>query len=178
MVWGGYALGIGFVLLALALLLWWRGGVLADEAGLPHGRILYTDAGSAWITNDEPLYDAHLRLVGKPDYLVEEPDGSIIPVEVKSSRAPAEPWESHVYQLAAYCWLVENEYGIRPSHGIIQYKDRAFAVDYTDELREDFLDLISEMREDMFEPEVNRDHNDWNLCARCGVAAACTQRLG
>ena len=57
MLWGGYSLGIGFVLLALALLLWWRSGVLAEQSGLPNGRILYTDAGSAWITNDEALYD-------------------------------------------------------------------------------------------------------------------------
>jgi CRISPR-associated exonuclease Cas4 len=178
MIWGGYALGIGFVLLALALLLWWRRGVLAEQAGLPDGRILYTDAGSAWITTDEALYDRHLRLVGKPDYLVEESSGMIVPVEIKSGRAPSEPWESHLYQLAAYCWLVEREYGIRPSHGIIQYKDRAFAVDYTDELREDFLDLLTEMREDMYEIEVDRDHNDWHRCARCGVASACTQRLG
>ena len=178
MVLSGYALGLGFVLLAVALLLWWRGSVLAEQSGLPNGRILYTDAGSAWVTNDESLYDPHLRLVGKPDYLVEEANGMIVPVEIKSGRAPVEPWESHLYQLASYCWLVEIEYGIRPSHGIIQYKDRAFAVDYTDELREDLLDLLTEMREDMYEVEVDRDHNDWHRCARCGMASACTQRLG
>ena len=178
MIVGGYALAFGFLLLALALFLWWRSGVLADQAGLPDGRILYSDTGSAWITNDQPLYDPQLRLVGKPDYLVEEADGSIVPVEIKASRAPSEPYESHMYQVAAYCWLVEREYGIRPSHGIIQYKDRAFAVEYTDGLREDLLDLLTEMREDMYEPELHRDHNDWNRCARCGVASACTQRLG
>ncbi|MCC6603566.1 MAG: Dna2/Cas4 domain-containing protein [Anaerolineae bacterium] len=178
MIWGGYALGFGFLLLAVALFLWWRSGVLAEQAGLPDGRILYSDTGSAWVTNTEPFYDPHLRLVGKPDYLVEEANGSIVPVEIKATRAPTEPYESHIYQLAAYCWLVEREYGIRPSHGIIQYKDRAFAVDYTDGLREDLLDLLTEMREDMYEPELDRDHNDWNRCARCGVASACTQRLG
>ena len=178
MILGGYALGIGFLLLALALILWWRGGVLAEQSGLPNGRILYNDAGGTWITNDEPLYDPQLRLVGKPDYLVEEANGMVVPVEIKSVRAPAEPYESHLYQLAAYCLLVERAFGIRPSHGIIQYKDRAFAVDYTDELREDLLDLLAEMREDMLESQVDRDHNDWSRCARCGVASACTQRLG
>jgi len=101
-----------------------------------------------------------------------------VPVELKSGRAPAEPWEAHIFQLAAYCLLVEENYGIRPSHGIIQYKNRAFAVDYTAELEEDFLDLLADMREDLYEVELDRDHNDWARCAKCGVRRDCTQRLG
>jgi CRISPR-associated exonuclease Cas4 len=80
-------------------------------------------------------------------------------------------------QLAAYCLLVEEVYGIRPSHGILQYRDNAFAIDYTDDLEEDLLDLLADMREDMFEEEIDRDHDDRRRCARCGVRTYCNQRL-
>jgi CRISPR/Cas system-associated exonuclease Cas4 (RecB family) len=73
--------------------------------------------------------------------------------------------------------LVEETYGIRPTHGILQYRDGAFAIDYTIDLEEDLLDLLADMREDMFEEEIDRDHEDWRRCARCGVRDYCYQRL-
>ncbi|HVN14404.1 MAG TPA: PD-(D/E)XK nuclease family protein, partial [Anaerolineales bacterium] len=97
------------------------------ETGLPSGRVIYTDT-RGWGKLERPLYDQALGLTGKPDYLVQQ-NGQIIPVEVKSGRAPEAPYDSHIYQLAAYCLLVEKNYGKRPSHGIIHYTDRDFAVD-------------------------------------------------
>lgn len=177
MVFGTFSLGVGLLLLALALGLWLWSRNLEEEAGLPDGQVIYTDAGT-WFGNSEALVAQNLRLVGKPDYLVEEDDGMIVPVELKSSAAPTDPHEGHILQLAAYCLLVEENYGIRPTYGIIQYKDRAFAVDYTDDLEEDLLDLLADMRADLFAPEVDRDHNDWVRCTRCGVRGQCRQRLG
>lgn len=102
----------------------------------------------------------------------------IVPVELKSGKAPPEPHEGHILQLAAYCLLVAANYNIRPDYGIIQYKDHAFAVDFTPELEEDMLDLLAEMRADLFTSNVDRDHNDWVRCSRCGVRGHCDQRLG
>lgn len=169
-------LAFGLLLGAIAAVLWSRGQQLRDESGLPAGDIIYTDSG-AWIANDAPLFAPDLRLTGKPDYLIERPQGDIIPVEIKSSRAPAEPWEGHVFQLAAYCLLVEEHYGVRPPFGIIQYQDQAFEVDYTIELEEDLLDLLAEMREARFMGELDRDHNDWPRCQHCSMRSHCYQRL-
>lgn len=176
MVWNVFSLGITFILLALVAWLWLQSQQMQHRSGLPSGRVIYTDTGT-WFPNQEPLYADDVRLVGKPDYLVEQADGMIIPVEVKSSDAPDEPWDGHVYQLAAYCFLVESHYGVRPDFGIIQYRDRAFAVDYTEDLEENFLDLLVEMREDVRYGDVNRDHRDWRVCAGCGVRQFCDQRL-
>ena len=55
----------------------------------------------------EPLYASGANLAGKPDYLVRR-WRYVLPVEVKSGPAPAEPYRSHVLQLAAYCLLVEE----------------------------------------------------------------------
>ncbi|HEX6385258.1 MAG TPA: PD-(D/E)XK nuclease family protein [Anaerolineae bacterium] len=176
MTYGGLAFGVVIFLLVVAIWLLYRSRQLEQRSGLPAGTIIYTDSGT-WIPNSQPLYAQDLHLAGKPDYLLEQNDGSIVPVEIKSARAPAEPWDGHVLQLAAYCLLVERNFRLRPAYGIIQYRDRAFAVDYTEELEADLLDVLAEMREDMFEGELDRDHNDWGRCARCGVRNHCYQRL-
>jgi len=125
---------------------------------------------------ERPLYNDLLGLTGKPDYLVQE-KGQIIPVEVKSGRAPESPYDSHIYQLAAYCLLVEKSYGKRPPYGIIHYENRDFAVDYTPELESSLLDLLAEMRRDEMKREVERSHEQAARCARCGFKSACDQSL-
>ena len=173
---GAFLLGVVLLLLALAAWMWSRSQRWQQQSGLPAGNVIYTDSGT-WYPNAETLYARDVYLVGRPDYLVQEADGSIVPVELKSGAAPDEPREGHVLQLAAYCLLVEANYGIRPAYGILQYKDRAFAIDYTEELEEDLLDLLAEMQQGLFEEEVDRDHNDWQRCAHCGVRGSCYQRL-
>ncbi len=172
----GLPLAFVLLLLFLAALLWFRGRDWQRESGLPEGSVIYTDTG-AWRPNNDVLHAARLRLVGKPDYLVEQRDGVIIPVELKSSPAPETPWEGQVLQLAAYCLLVEENYGVRPPYGILQYKDRAFAVDFTDELEADLLDVLEEMRAAREDPDPDRDHEDRRRCVACGVRAACDRRL-
>lgn len=167
---------LGFTLLLLALVVglkarqWWQ------ETGLPDGDVIYTDTGT-WYGQREPLFAAGLNLIGRPDYLIEQPDGTIVPVEVKSRAAPPEPYEGHVLQLAAYCVLVTDVYGIRPDHGIVQYRDKAFAVAFTREMEEDLLDILTEMRDDMVAGDVDRDHHQWRRCAACGHRGHCYQRM-
>jgi len=140
----GLPLVIVLALLFLAAALWFRGRDMREESGVPPGNVIYTDTGT-WRANSNVLHASEFHLVGKPDYLVEQNDGTIIPVEVKSSLAPDTPWEGQVLQLAAYCLLVDFNYGVRPPYGILQYRDRAFAVDYTTDLEADLLDLLDEI---------------------------------
>lgn len=172
------AISVGFVLILLAIIarLWSYAANLQEEAGLPQGKIIYTDTGT-WFPNQDPLYSEDIQLTGKPDYLIEQDSGMVIPVEVKSGPAPTEPWDGHLYQLAAYCFLVESTYGTRPDFGILQYKDRAFAIDYTEELEDEFLDIIQEIRHDIKHGNANREHEDWKRCVSCGMKSSCDQRL-
>ena len=171
---GWFGLGLALVLLTIDAAL--RARELWSRTGVPNGNVLYSDTG-AWHPQEQPLYDRHLRLAGRPDYLIEEADGMIIPVELKSSRAPAAPHEGHVLQLAAYCALVAATYRIRPEYGILQYADQAFAVDYTPELEEDLLFLLDEMDADREAGELSRDHDERRRCAGCGFRNHCSQRL-
>ena len=166
---------IALALLLLALLFFWQSKRQRNAAGLPGGRVVYTET-RGWGKLEKPLFDQALGLTGKPDYLIEQ-DGQIIPVEVKSSRAPEAPYDSHIYQLASYCLLVDKTYGKRPPYGIIHYQNRDFAIDYTQELESSLLDLLAEMKRDERRTAVARSHEQASRCARCGFRKICDQSL-
>lgn len=160
---------IGFVLLL------WQAQRSQKAAGLPGGRIIYSDT-RAWGEVAKPLYAAALGLTGKPDYLVES-NGQLIPVEVKTGKTPAAPYDSHIYQIAAYCLLVEKTLGKRPPYGIIHYPEHNFAVDYSPALENALLDTLAEMRRDERKSEIPRSHENPARCAHCGFAEICEERL-
>jgi len=166
-------LGLFFVLLALVLL--WLSKRQRQESGLPAGRVIYSDT-RAWGKVEKPFYDAMLGLTGKPDYLVEQ-NGVSIPVEVKSGWAPPEPYEGHIYQLAAYCLLVKQTTGKRPPYGLLHYRNRTFAIDFTPELETSLMELLVEMRRQDKQGEADRSHEEPLRCARCGYQGSCDQRL-
>jgi CRISPR-associated exonuclease Cas4 len=166
---------LSLALLFLAFIFFWQSNLQRKAAGLPGGRIIYTDT-RGWSKLEKPLFYAALALTGKPDYLIEK-NGQIIPVEVKSGRAPDAPYDSHIYQLASYCLLVEKTYNKRPPYGIIHYEGRDFAVDYTRELESSLLDLLADMKRDGGKREVSRSHEQASRCKRCGFRDACDQSL-
>ena len=79
--------------------------------------------------------------------------------------------------MAAYCLLVESEYGRRPPYGLIHYADRTFAVNYTPELEDALVDTIEWMREDLADGQADRNHDDAARCRACSFAGHCDQRL-
>ena len=167
---------LSLFLLLLAIFLLWQSSRQQKDAGLPGGRVIYTDTRAWGAPLEQPLFNKELGLTGKPDYLVQQ-KGQIIPVEVKSGRAPESPYDSHVYQLAAYCLLVEKTYGKRPPYGIIHYPSRTFAVDYTPALESSLLDLLADLRRDENRTEVNCSHAEPARCRRCGFRNVCDQKL-
>lgn len=165
-----------FVLVLLALVLLLIAGRLRSASGLPSGRVVYSDTG-AWGRLEKPLFSRRLGLTGKPDYLVRNGE-DVIPVEVKSARAPAGgPYAAHLYQLAAYCALVAEAYGRRPAYGLIQYADRLVSVDFTPALERELLELLTAMRDTADQADVARSHTAAARCAACGLAAVCDERL-
>jgi len=163
-------------LLLLAALVWWLSRRVGQSTGLPQGQVVYTDAG-AWTRLEKPLVSTRLGLTGKPDYLVRQ-GHDLIPVEVKSGRSPAaRPYDSHLFQLAAYCVLVEETYARRPPHGLIKYSDKTLVVDYTPDLERDLLDLLDTIRADETAADVPRSHNSAARCRGCGFNEVCDEAL-
>jgi CRISPR-associated exonuclease Cas4 len=171
---------LALVLILISLLLLRQVNQKRRAIGLPGGRLIYSDT-SRWQTQEEPLYDSLLGLTGRPDYLIE--DGSnIIPVEVKSSRPPHAPYDAHIYQLAAYCLLVDKAYGVRPPYGVLHYTggaqpSRTFAVDFTPHLEQSILNLVAEIHAQEKRQQVARSHESVARCKACGYHSICDQKL-
>ncbi|MBC8504197.1 MAG: CRISPR-associated protein Cas4 [Anaerolineales bacterium] len=166
---------IALTFLLIGIILLWRANQQRHATGLPGGQVIYADTRK-WGPVEEPLYDAKLELSGRPDYLVQ--DGKmVIPVEVKSSRVTDAPYDSHIFQLAAYCYLVNSSYGIRPSHGILNYPNRTYRIDYTPKLEAELIDLVVEMRTKGHLRKINRSHDSARRCDHCGYRSTCDQRL-
>jgi CRISPR-associated exonuclease Cas4 len=158
-----------------AALVFRQAGRQRKSAGLPAGKVIYTDT-SKWGRVQKPLFDSRLKLTGRPDYLVEQ-DGMVIPVEVKSALAPASPYDSHIYQLAAYCLLVASSTGKRPPYGILKYRNRSFSIEFTPELERELLMLLEDMRVMEKRSNIPRSHEEPGRCRRCGYRANCTECL-
>ena len=145
------------------------------SAGLPGGKVIYTDTRN-WEEVEKPLYDPVTQITGRPDYLVKQGQ-QVIPVEVKSGGVPDSPYDSHIFQLAAYCLLVEREFGKRPDYGIIHYGKRTFSVPYTLELEAALIELLTEIRQNDRRKNVGRSHDQSARCRGCGYAYTCDQAL-
>jgi len=137
--------------------------------------VIYADTG-AWNRCEKAFFSRRYLLTGRPDYLVN--DGGVkIPVEVKSTLSPPSPYRSHVLQLAAYCLLVEEEYGQLPPYGIIKYRDQTYAVEYTAQLRAELLSVLANMRQNLAAADVAPSHANPNRCQSCGYREDCEERL-
>lgn len=167
--------GLFLVLLLLGLALLGLARWTRARSGLPRGGLIAADVGT-WRRLEHPLFSSRHQLVGRPDYLLAD-GADLIPVEIKSGRAPGHPYDSHVLQLAAYCLLVAETSGRRPPYGILCYADRSFEIPYTRALEEALLEVLEEMRKDLIRGGASRSHHDGRRCASCGYREHCRQAL-
>lgn len=168
-------LSFALILFLVALVMLWQVGRRQKAIGLPAGRVIYTDTRS-WGPVEQALYDAELGLTGRPDYLVDQA-GKLIPVEVKSHPVASAPYDAHVYQLAAYCLLVQRSFGRRPDYGILHYPNRTYAIDFTPQLEKELLRLLDDIRLQDRLKDVPRSHESARRCSGCGYRSVCDQRL-
>lgn len=115
-------------------------------------------------------------LSGRPDAVLLE-GNQHIPVEVKTGRTPRGPLFSHILQIAAYCLLIEEEYGKPPPHGVIRYADRSQEIEYNEDLKRLVLQKMGEMRACVAKGEAHRNHNRPGKCVHCSRRSVCPERL-
>lgn len=167
---------IALVLILFAILLFWLSHRQTRHLGLPGGEIVTSDTG-LWQTPTQVYFDPRLYLSGKPDYVIRDKEG-FIPVEVKTGRTPLEPYDSHIIQLAAYCHLIDQATGLRPPYGLLNYPGKTFKVDFTEELEQTLLALITDLRQkEGVHHEPARSHDDFARCRKCGYRSHCSERL-
>lgn len=176
---------LAIFILLLAVVIIWQSSTLIKKKGLPEGRLIYSDH-SQWKTVTTPLFDRALGLTGKPDYIVKN-GRQFIPVEIKSDNGKSSIPDSHIFQLAAYCYLIDNEFHQRPTYGIIHYaptglkqenqNPRTYAINYTKSLESTLFSTIEQIRAVDHHQEIPRSHQSPARCKRCGYRSTCDQRL-
>ena len=166
---------MAWLLLICAVVLFVLALRLRRATGVPWARVRATDT-SSWRRAEEPLISRQYGLVGRPDYLLETRAG-LIPIEVKPSRRAAEPYESDLMQLAAYCLLIEDTTGRAPQYGLLRYASQTFRMPYTPTSRAALLSLIEDMRNDRAAQNVRRSHTQPARCRGCGFYTVCDDRL-
>lgn len=143
------------------------------QYGLPMGEIVYLDE----LNDHTPvLYSDKYDISGRPDFVVLT-NGEYIPIEFKSGRVPRGPLFSHIIQIAAYCILVEENFGKSPPYGIIKYGKTDFNIDYTNDLKELVLKKVAEIRVAEATGIVHRNHNNPNRCLGCSRRDFCDEKL-
>lgn len=168
----GVPLGLALLLLAILAGIW--SIRLRRSTGLPWAPVRYQDTRRRAL--EKPLFARRIGLTGKPDYVLEI-RGRAIPVEVKPGRHAPRPYESDLMQLAAYCLLIEETSGTPPPYGLLRYAERTFRLDYTQQVRDDLLGLLDEMRIALDEQDCARSHDDSRRCRSCGFFAQCDEAI-
>lgn len=166
---------LAVITLFLGLIIFLVSLVGQKKSGIPAGEIIYIDT-SGWKALTKPLFDPKLGLTGKPDYLVKQ-GTKLIPVEVKSSRAPQHPYKGHILQLAAYCYLVSIEFKVKPDFGYIHYQDKTYKIPYSTGLENELFELIQEIKSHESQSGVDRSHRSPGRCRGCGFSWACDQKI-
>lgn len=171
-------LGLLFVALALVILLlnerrYQRERLITERhraLGLPKGELVYEDADG----EGETLSSAAYPLVGKPDYVVQTPDGRPVPVELKLNVHDASiPYENHKVQVGAYCLILEDYFEQPPTHGILRYADNEFTIEYTPALRKKVIRLLSEMERCSERQPPPLANQRVNKCRTCTFQTVC-----
>lgn len=118
-----------------------------------------------------------LGLAGRPDRLIRLKNGTVIPLEMKSTK---KIYDSHRIQIAAYLLLVEETYGERPPHGFVVLGDGSkIKIKNTHRLRRWALKTAKQIRNQRF--DLTRPTKIWPTpakCRSCGFRQDCRRRAG
>lgn len=143
------------------------------ELSVEQGDVEYVDREKE---KSRMLESEEFRLRGRPDYILKVEDDTV-PVEVKTGRVPKGPFFSHVLQIAAYCFLVEQDTGNSPPYGVVKYGDEEFEVEFDESLKDLLLEKLDDMREALEEEDVHRNHSREGKCKNCSRRDICPESL-
>ena len=139
---------------------------------IQQGNIAYSDLNKP----AKPFFSKRYRITGKPDYIIQK-DNCFIPVEIKTGRQYS-PQKNHVFQLAAYCHLLEENYGCFVPYGILVYgSNKQYKIPFDPKIRYELESVIKKMRILLKNKNFVRNHNDSNKCINCSMRVYCKNKL-
>jgi len=137
------------------------------------GKIIYSDLNRP----AKLLFSKRYRICGKPDYIIKK-DGHQIPVEVKTGQH-YEPKKNHVFQLATYCHILEENNKDFVPYGILVYNDTSqqYKIPFDPKIRFELESSIKKMRHILKTKKITRNHNDLYKCRSCSMSNYCNKKI-
>jgi len=145
---------------------------LKNKYKIQDGRITYSDLYKP----GKPFFSKRYRITGKPDYIVKN-NKRYIPIEVKTGLHN-KPQKNHIFQLAGYCHLLEENYGGFVPYGILVYNNMyQYKIPFNPRIRFEFESTLKNMRYSMKTGKIIRNHNNYNKCKSCSMQTYCDVKL-
>lgn len=144
---------------------------LRKDNNIQPGEVAYSDLDVPGTS----FFSKKYKITGKPDYVLKR-GGRYIPVEVKKGSYSS-PQDNHVFQLAAYCQLIEENYCVFVPYGLVAYEDSCYKISFDPNLRFQLQNTIAEMRDFLKRRDKGRNHNDINRCKSCSLRSYCEEKI-
>ncbi len=158
------------VFLTFLVLLAIHFGRSRERFAMPTGDAVYSDL----MAEGRILRSQRYGITGKPDKIVQNREG-VIPYEYKTTDSQT-PREGHMLQMAAYFLILEENYpGLPVSYGVLKYRNSAFRIENSPQLREELFNVVDLMRMSGGMPD--RNHESPRRCVYCSFREICPQKL-
>lgn len=145
---------------------------LKNKHKIQQGRIIYSDLNKP----AKPFFSKKYRISGKPDYIIQKKD-KYIPVELKTGDYNS-PRKNHVFQLAAYCHLLEENYEAFVPYGILVYNNQTqYKIPFNPKIRFELENTVKKMRYLLKTNKITRNHNDLYRCKGCSMRKYCNNKI-
>jgi CRISPR-associated exonuclease Cas4 len=139
---------------------------------IQRGEITYSDLNKP----AKPFFSKCYRITGKPDYIIKK-NNSYIPVEVKTGKHTS-LHKNHIFQIAAYCQLLEENYGGFVPYGILVYNSQQqYKIPFDPKMRYELESVIKKMRLTIKNNNITRNHDEPSKCVNCSMRIYCDNKL-
>lgn len=139
---------------------------------IQEGKITYSDLNKP----SKTFFSKKYLIAGKPDYIVKK-DDKYYPVELKTGKNKY-PQLNHVLQLAAYCHLLEENFGEFVPYGVLVYNnEQSYKINYNPKIRFELESTIKDMQYTMKTDNIARNHNNKNRCRHCSMRKYCDKKI-
>ena len=145
---------------------------LKEDYKIQKGAIEYSDLN----VPAEPFFSKKYRIAGKPDYVIHDKD-RYIPVELKTGGYKI-PQKNHIFQLAAYCHLIEENYNVFVPYGILVLNNQdEYKLPFNPKVRFELENTIKKMRYLLNSKTITRNHEDPYRCENCSMRKYCDIKI-
>lgn len=145
---------------------------MKKKYNIPGGKITYSDLNKP----AKPYFSKRYRITGKPDYIVMK-NKHYIPVELKTGMHD-KPQKNHIFQLAGYCHLLEENYGGFVPYGILVYNNSTrYKIPFDSKTRFELESTINNMRRLLKTGRIERNHNKYHKCKNCSMNSYCNVKI-